>query len=133
MVNEVKRKAHDNQSLRPLRLTERAITCGEARLLASGFFLDGRMIPRSQRRSIDERLEERLPAESSTAVMDFRGRNHVVRLLNLSDSGAMVIFPYVPNIGEKLRLQLLDRGHVSAQVRWVKDGRIGLSFTSPAE
>ena len=101
--------------------------------MASGFFLDGGMIPRSERRSIDERLEERLPAVSSTAVMDFRGRNHVVRLLNLSASGAMVIFPYVPNIGEKLSLQLLDRGHVSAQVRWVKDGRIGLSFAAPAE
>lgn len=82
--------------------------------MASGFFLYGGMIPRSQRRSIDERLEERLEAESSTAVMDFRGRNHVVRLINVSDSGAMVIFPYVPHIGEKLRLQLLDRGHVSA-------------------
>ncbi len=101
--------------------------------MASGFFLDGGMIPRTQRRSIDERLEERLPAESSTAVMDFRGRNYVIRLLNLSDSGAMIIFPHMPNIGEKLRLQLLDRGHVSAQVRWVKDGRIGLSFIAPAE
>jgi len=90
------------------------------------------MIPRSGRRSIDERLEERLAAESGTAVMDFRGRNHVVRLINLSPSGAMVIFPYVPNIGEKLTLQLLDRGLVSAQVMWVKDGRIGLSFTAAA-
>jgi hypothetical protein len=105
----------------------------EVRRLASGFFLDGGMIPRSQQRSIDERLEDRLPAASSTAVLDFRGRNHVVRLINLSDSGAMVIFPYVPHIGEKLRLQLLGRGHVSAQVRWVKDGRLGLSFVAPAE
>ena len=101
--------------------------------MASGFFLDGGMIPRSERRSIDERLEERLPAVSSTAVMDFRGRNHVVRLLNLSNWGAMVIFPYVPHIGEKLRLQLLDRGQLTAQVMWVRNGRIGLSFTAPAE
>jgi hypothetical protein len=101
--------------------------------LASGFFLDGGMIPRSERRTVDERAEDRLPAESSTAVMDFRGRNHVVRLINLSDSGAMVIFPYVPHIGERLKLQLLDRGQVTAQVMWVKDGRIGLSFTAPAE
>ena len=40
----------------------------------------------------------------------------------------MVIFPHTPNIGERLLLQLLDRGAVWAQVRWVKDGRIGLSF-----
>jgi hypothetical protein len=101
--------------------------------VASGFFLDGGMIPRNTRRSIDERDEERRPAESSTAVREFRGRNHVVRLINVSGSGAMVIFPYVPNIGEKLRLQLLDRGQVSAQVRWVKDGRVGLSFAAASE
>ena len=96
--------------------------------MASGFTLDGGMIPRSAKRSLDERLEERLPASSSTAVLHFRGRNHVVRLVNLSGSGAMVIFPHVPHIGEKLRLQLLDRGQVTAQVRWVRDGRVGLSF-----
>jgi hypothetical protein len=88
------------------------------------------MIPRNEKRTIDERSEPRAPAVSSTAVLEFRGRNHVVRLMNLSGSGAMVIFPYVPHIGEKLRLQLLDRGQIFAQVRWVKDGRIGLSFTA---
>jgi hypothetical protein len=88
------------------------------------------MIPRNEKRTIDERSELRAPAVSSTAVLEFRGRNHVVRLMNLSGSGAMVIFPYVPHIGEKLRLQLLDRGQIFAQVRWVKDGRIGLSFTA---
>jgi hypothetical protein len=98
--------------------------------VASGFSLDGGMIPRNEKRTIDERSEPRAPAVSSTAVLEFRGRNHVVRLMNLSGSGAMVIFPYVPHIGEKLRLQLLDRGQIFAQVRWVKDGRIGLSFTA---
>ena len=86
------------------------------------------MIPRSEARRIDERAEVRHPAVSATAVLDFRGRKHVVRLINVSASGAMVIFPHVPNIGERLSLQLLDRGLVASQVRWVKDGRIGLSF-----
>ena len=99
----------------------------------SGFSLDGGMIPRNVRRTVDERLEERVTSASSTGVLDFRGRNHVVRLINVSNSGAMVIFPYVPHIGEKLRLQLLDRGHVTAQVRWVRDGRLGLSFAGAAE
>jgi hypothetical protein len=45
----------------------------------------------------------------------------------------MVIFPHTPNIGERLTLQLLDRGVVSSQVRWVKDGRIGLSFAGRLE
>ena len=91
------------------------------------------MIPRSEKRRIDERAEIRHPAASGTAVMEFRGRKHVVQLLNVSKSGAMVIFPHIPNIGERLPLQLIDHGFVWAQVRWVKDGRIGLSFTSPLE
>ena len=96
--------------------------------MASSFVLDGGMIPRSEKRTIDERGEARHAALSSTAVLEFRGRKHVVRLVNISGSGAMVIFPHVPNIGERLLLQLLDRGVVSSQVRWVKDGRVGLSF-----
>ena len=32
-----------------------------------------------------------------------------------------------------LRVHLLDRGRVSAQVIWVKDGRIGVSFAVPLE
>lgn len=101
--------------------------------MASTLFLDGGMIPRSSTRVIDERTETRHSAISNTAVLDFRGRKHVVRLVNISASGAMVIFPHVPNIGERLALQLLDRGVVSSQVRWVKGGRIGLSFATPLE
>lgn len=99
--------------------------------MASSFTLDGSMIPRSAERSIDQREEERVETVSNTAVLSYRDRKHVVRLVNISSGGAMVIFPHVPNIGEKLLIQLLDQGHVSAQVRWVKDGRIGLSFITP--
>ena len=101
--------------------------------MASSFFLDGGMIPRTEQRTIDERSEPRVSALSGTAVLEFRGRKHVVRLINVSGCGAMVIFPHIPNIGERLPLQLLDRGAVSAQVRWVKDGRVGLSFAFPPE
>jgi hypothetical protein len=99
--------------------------------VASSLFLDGAMIPRTAARMIDERVETRHAATSGTAVLEFRGRKHVVRLVNISSSGAMVIFPHVPNIGERLVLQLLDRGIVSSQVRWVKEGRIGVSFDAP--
>lgn len=99
--------------------------------MASSFFLDGAMIGRSATRSIEERGEIRHSAASNTAVLEFRGRKHVIRLVNISTCGAMVIFPHIPNIGERLTLQLLDRGLVSAQVRWVKEGRIGLSFARP--
>lgn len=98
--------------------------------MASSFFLDGSMISRAEKRSVDERVESRYPSTSSTGVLEFRGRKHVVRLVNVSSSGAMVIFPHVPNIGERLPLQILDHGIVTAQVRWVRDGRIGLSFAA---
>ena len=101
--------------------------------MASSYFLDGSMIPRTERRSIDERTEVRHPSLSNTAVLEFRGRKHVIRLLNVSPSGAMVVFPHTPNTGERLLIQLLDRGAVWAQVRWVKDGRVGLSFAAPLE
>jgi len=101
--------------------------------VAAKFSLDGGMIPRTVKRMLDERGEERVPATSGTAVMEFRGRKHVVRLVNSSPSGAMVIFSLVPHIGEQVSLQLLDRGQVYAKVRWVRDGRIGISFDGQPE
>jgi|GEM_PF-1135204 len=97
------------------------------------FNLDGGMIPRTVKRMLDERDEERVAAHSETAVMEYRGRKHVVRLVNTSPSGAMVIFPLVPHIGEQVSLQLLDQGQVFAKVRWVRDGRIGISFDARPE
>ena len=93
--------------------------------------LDGGMIPRTVKRMLDERSEVRLPAASDTGAMLFRGGRHVVRLINTSSSGAMVIFAAVPHIGEQVSLQLLGKGQVSASVRWVRDGRIGVSFDDP--
>lgn len=100
--------------------------------MASNYILDGSIIPRSVRRSADHRLEERFTPESQTAVLRIRGRNHVVRMVNLSSSGAMVNFSGVPHIGEELTLQLMGR-QVGGQVRWVRDGRIGVSFTDLLE
>ena len=88
------------------------------------------MIPRQVRRLFDGRAEPRIDADSSTAVLAFRGRNHVVRVCNMSESGAMIAFPEIPNIGETVSLQLMERGTVRAQVRWVRDGRIGLAFAA---
>lgn len=95
--------------------------------------LHGSMIPRSVRRMFDERAETREPAESQTAVLEIRGRKHMVRLANLSPSGAMVVFSLMPNIGEKVVLHLLDRGRVHGQVCWVRDGRVGVNFAASEE
>ena len=101
--------------------------------MSSRFQLDGSMIPRSVKRMFDERSEERLDAESQTVVLSCRGRNHIVSLVNLSRSGAMVRFTGDAHIGESVSLQLLDRGTIAGQVRWLRDGRMGVYFAAPLE
>ena len=93
--------------------------------------LEGAMIPRSVKRMFDQRHEERVTPTRETAVLTARGKVGPVQLVNLSQSGAMVVSPDMLHIGERVRLQLLERGDVPGQVRWIKDGRIGIHFASP--
>ena len=95
--------------------------------------LNGSMIPRTVRRIFDERTEPRQEVPSATAVLELGGRKHVVRLINISPSGAMVIFKATPRIGEDVALHLSDRGRVLGQVCWVRDGRIGVNFAPDVE
>ena len=101
--------------------------------MSSRFHLHGDMIPRAVKRAFDERAEPRIEAESQTAVLTVRGRNHIVSVINLSRSGAMLRFAGVGHIGETVSLQLLDRGNIPAQVRWLRDGRMGVSFANPLD
>ena len=101
--------------------------------MSSRFQLHGDMIPRSVKRMFDERAEERLQSDSSTVLLTLRNRGHVVTLVNLSRSGAMIRFPGDAHIGESVSLQLLDRGEIAGQVRWLRDGRMGVSFVQPLE
>lgn len=94
--------------------------------------LNGSMIPRSVRRVFDERTEPREEVVSATAVLELRGRKHVVRLINVSQSGAMLIFQSTPNIGEAATLQLSGRGRIHGNICWVRDGKIGITFDEPA-
>jgi hypothetical protein len=103
----------------------------EGNRVAAKYRLDGGMIPRAVKRMLDERAEVRLPARSETAATKFRGRRHGVRLIDTSSCGAMVIFPKLPHIGEQVSLRLLEHGEISASVRWVRDGRIGVSLDDP--
>jgi hypothetical protein len=96
-------------------------------------YLDGSMVPRSVTRYVDHRSEPRFEPESQTALLWLRGRKHMVEVLNLSASGAMLIFSLIPHIGETIRLELVGRGQVSGTVCWVRDGKIGVSFSGPVE
>ncbi len=84
------------------------------------------------RRLLDQRAEQRNVNETQSAVLNHRGRRHVVRVANLSSSGAMIAFSGDLAEGDEISLQLLDQDAVSAQVRWMRDGRVGVSFTGSA-
>lgn len=101
--------------------------------MTSRFQLHGSMIPRAVKRAFDERSEDRIETESQTAILSIRGRNHIVGLANLSRSGAMLRFTGDAHIGESVSLQLLDRGTIDGQVRWLRDGRMGVYFVRPLE
>ena len=81
----------------------------------------------------DQRSEERIEPTSEHAVLDYRGTQRAVGLLNVSRSGAMIGFSEPLNIGERVRLQILDRKPVFGYVRWVRDDRIGLNFDTPLD
>ena len=101
--------------------------------MTSRFQLHGSMIPRTVKRMFDERSEQRMETESQTAILSLRGRNNIVGLVNLSSSGAMLRFTGEAHIGESVSLQLLDRGTIDGQVRWLRDGRMGVYFARPLE
>ena len=101
--------------------------------MSSRFHLHGGMIPRTVKRMFDERAEDRVETESQTAVLAIGGRNHIVSVINLSSSGVMLRFSGDARIGENVSVQLLDRGTISGQVRWLREGQIGISFAKPLE
>ena len=98
-----------------------------------GFSLSGAMIPRRVKRLFDQRCEPRVEPTDDRAVLGWRGRHEQVLLLNISPGGAMIMFDPIPHIGERITLQLIDHGEVAGQIRWVRDGRIGINFSTPLE
>lgn len=83
------------------------------------------------RRLLDERGEPRASTGSNTATLDHQGRRHLVRLVNVSPSGAMISFQGNLADGDEVTLHLLDHGPVTGQVRWTRDGRVGINFSKP--
>lgn len=53
-----------------------------------------------------------------------------ISLLDLTYEGCGVSTPVELEIGETLRLSVIGRGLVDAEVRWCKDGKAGLRFAS---
>jgi hypothetical protein len=60
------------------------------------------------------------------------GSTHQIYVLDLSYEGCGIETPAEFAIGEALKLSVLQRGAIDAEVRWYADGKAGLAFTPPA-
>ncbi len=83
---------------------------------------------------IDPRREgRRATVPSQQAILSLRSRDHPIAILDLSQSGAMIAFSGHAYEGDPVTIQLLDHGLVAGQVRWIRDGRAGISFSQPLD
>lgn len=93
--------------------------------------LAGSMIPRATRRLYDERGEERYHGIVDDAVLTVQGRDKLVRVVNISSEGAMVTPASAQRIGEPVILRLPGEIQIPGSVRWIRDGRMGINFSTP--
>jgi len=96
-----------------------------------GTGLAGSMIPRTTGRLYNQRGEERYGGVVDDAVITARGRQQLVRVINISAEGAMIAPALALRIGEPVTLRLPGEIIVKASVRWIRSGRIGLNFADP--
>lgn len=83
-------------------------------------------IARAERRITDQRREDRHWGVVDRAIIVFRRKKLLVRVVNVSSSGIMIESEIVPRIGETVGVQFEGFERLQAVVRWVKQGRIGL-------
>jgi hypothetical protein len=83
-------------------------------------------IPREERRTTNQRREDRFHGVVGRATLVFRRKKLLVKVVNVSESGVMIESQILPRIGEKVGLEFEEFDRLEAVVRWVKQGRIGL-------
>ncbi|HEX8645036.1 MAG TPA: PilZ domain-containing protein [Allosphingosinicella sp.] len=95
---------------------------------SEGGSLTGLRIPREERRNTDQRREDRHWGVVDRAMIVFRRKKLLVRVVNVSPGGIMIEADIVPRIGEGLAVQFDGFEGLQGIVRWVKQGRIGLDL-----
>lgn len=94
----------------------------------SGGSLTSLEIPREERRSTDQRREDRHWGIVERAMLVFRRKKLLVRVVNVSSSGIMIEAEIMPRIGEKVAVEFEGFDRLEAVVRWIRGGRIGLDL-----
>jgi hypothetical protein len=93
-----------------------------------GLGLVGNIIPRAQPRQAEQRAEPRHADLVDRATISLRGQRHLVPVVNISSRGTMIECEVLPRIGEAVLIQFENCCRIHGFVRWVRDGRVGLSF-----
>lgn len=95
---------------------------------AGGGSLTELAIPRVERRTTDQRREDRHWGVVDRAVIVFRRKKLLVRVVNVSSSGIMIETEIQPRIGEAIAVDFEGFERLQGIVCWVKKGRIGLDL-----
>ena len=105
------------------------ITTKEAcRRKPSGGSLTSLEIPREERRVTDQRREDRHWGVVDRAILVFRRKKLLVRVVNVSSGGIMIEAEIMPRIGEKVAVDFEGFDRLEGVVRWIRGGRIGLDL-----
>lgn len=90
------------------------------------------MIHRAERRTTNQRREDRHWGVVDRALVVFRRKKTLVKVVNISTSGLMIESDIVPRIGETLFVEFEGFSRLEGTVCWVKQGRIGLDVGEDA-
>ena len=77
---------------------------------------------------VEQRSEPRYENVVESAVLSFRGSEHIVPVTNISSRGTMIECKLMPRLGESVTIRFDGCSPLYAFVRWIRDGRIGLNF-----
>ncbi|MDB5528601.1 MAG: PilZ protein [Devosia sp.] len=97
-------------------------------LQRSALRLAGDLVPRLQRRLIDQRSEDRHDGIVERAAIMFRNQEYIVPVINISSRGTMIECEIMPRIGETIVIRFEECSPIHGFVRWVRDGKVGLNF-----
>ena len=90
------------------------------------------LIPRVERRTTNQRREDRYRGIVDRATMVFRRKKLLVKVINVSESGLMVEASIEPRIGENVRIEFEGFEPLAGVICWVREGRIGLDVGAGA-
>ena len=86
------------------------------------------LIPRVERRTTNQRREDRYRGIVDRATVMFRRKRVLVKVVNISESGVMIEAEIEPRIGEQLNVEFEGFEPLRGVVCWVRDGRCGIDL-----